>query len=75
MVKRVLALAFLVVLVPVRFRAQDTSDDTWRFAVSGDSRNCGDVVMPGLQKAFLSTRSSFTGILATFGWDTVSTTT
>ena len=59
MVKRVLALAFLVVLVPVRFRAQDTSDDTWRFAVSGDSRNCGDVVMPGIAKSVLEHKVEF----------------
>lgn len=59
MVKRVLALAFLAVLVPVRFRAQDTSDDTWRFAVSGDSRNCGDVVMPGIAKSVLEHNVEF----------------
>jgi hypothetical protein len=28
--------------------APDSPDATWRFAVSGDSRNCGDVVMPGI---------------------------
>src|SRR5271168_2157115 len=29
--------------------AQSSAPDaTWRFAVSGDSRNCGDVVMPGI---------------------------
>jgi hypothetical protein len=22
----------------------------WRFVVSGDSRNCGDVVMPGIEQ-------------------------
>jgi hypothetical protein len=24
------------------------SSDNWSFAVSGDSRNCGDIVMPGI---------------------------
>jgi hypothetical protein len=28
--------------------AQDASRHTWTFAVSGDSRNCGDVVMPAI---------------------------
>jgi Calcineurin-like phosphoesterase len=28
--------------------APTASDGGWRFAVSGDSRNCGDVVMPGI---------------------------
>src|SRR5271155_129923 len=34
---------------PVPALAQSSApDSTWRFAVSGDSRNCGDVVMPGI---------------------------
>jgi Calcineurin-like phosphoesterase len=28
---------------------QPLSGDTWRFVVSGDSRNCGDVVMPAIE--------------------------
>jgi hypothetical protein len=31
--------------------AQQTSTKMWRFAVSGDSRNCGDVVMPTIAKS------------------------
>jgi calcineurin-like phosphoesterase family protein len=27
---------------------QPTSSGTWKFAVSGDSRNCGDIVMPAI---------------------------
>jgi hypothetical protein len=34
--------------------AQQSSDKPWRFAVSGDSRNCGDVVMPGIAKSALA---------------------
>jgi hypothetical protein len=26
------------------------AEGTWRFAVSGDSRNCGDVVMPEIAR-------------------------
>ena len=30
--------------------ANDNKKSTWRFAVSGDSRNCGDVVMAAIAK-------------------------
>ncbi len=39
--RALLLLVLLAVSVPVRA-------DSWRFAVSGDSRNCGDVVMPSI---------------------------
>src|ERR1700674_4142543 len=47
------ALAFCVSVPPgfaqtVGISAQD---GTWRFAVSGDSRNCGDVVMPAIAQS------------------------
>jgi hypothetical protein len=32
---------------------------TWRFAVSGDSRNCGDVVMPAIAKSALAHQVEF----------------
>ncbi len=32
---------------------------TWRFAVSGDSRNCGDVVMPGIAAAVQKSGAAF----------------
>lgn len=32
---------------------------TWNFAVSGDSRNCGDVVMPAIAKAVGSNNAAF----------------
>ena len=35
-------------------RARPGSTNVWRFAVSGDSRNCGDVVMPGIAKRALA---------------------
>jgi hypothetical protein len=40
-------------------KAQDTSPLTWRFAVSGDSRNCGDVVMPAIAKSVLEHKVEF----------------
>ena len=33
--------------------------DAWSFAVSGDSRNCGDVVMPGIAASALQQHPSF----------------
>lgn len=54
----------LVVLVisgfPAAVRAQTaTNDATWSFAVSGDSRNCGDVVMPAIAAGVLKDNASF----------------
>jgi hypothetical protein len=37
-----------VVAATALLAAQTTADSTWRFAVSGDSRNCGNVVMPSI---------------------------
>ena len=31
----------------------------WKFAVSGDSRNCGDIVMPAIANGVLASRSEF----------------
>src|SRR6476659_9624514 len=47
MKRKVLALAFL--LFPVAYPAdKKPADFSWSFAVSDDSRNCGDVVMPAI---------------------------
>jgi hypothetical protein len=35
------------------------AQSTWTFAVSGDSRNCGDVVMPAIAKGVLADKSAF----------------
>src|SRR5580692_7664790 len=32
---------------------------TWKFAVSGDSRNCGDVVMPGIAAGVRQSGAAF----------------
>jgi hypothetical protein len=51
-------LALLVsVLTPLA--AQPPADSTWKFAVSGDSRNCGDIVMPAIASGVLASRSEF----------------
>lgn len=43
-----LSAALLFALAARPALAQETHSDTWQFLASGDSRNCGDVVMPGI---------------------------
>jgi hypothetical protein len=67
-ISRALALAFLGAQIPGACRAQTsgsamaphaTDGREWRFAVSGDSRNCGDVVMPAIAAAATRRRPLF----------------
>src|SRR6266568_3648474 len=45
----VLTIVFTILILRTAFAADsNTSPGTWYFAVSGDSRNCGDVVMPAI---------------------------
>jgi Calcineurin-like phosphoesterase len=46
-----------VLLIPLA--AQPPANNTWKFAVSGDSRNCGDIVMPAIASGVLASRSEF----------------
>jgi len=39
--------------------AQDSGNGTWKFAVSGDSRNCGDIVMPAIAHGVLESHAEF----------------
>ncbi len=39
--------------------AQHGSDAEWNFAVSGDSRNCGDVVMPAIAQSVVHGHAEF----------------
>src|ERR1035438_6666830 len=41
-----LALTFTLLSAPLV--AQNPPAGSWKFAVSGDSRNCGDIVMPAI---------------------------
>lgn len=43
-----LALTASLAFSPEVLNGQQSSGATWRFLASGDSRNCGDVVMPGI---------------------------
>jgi hypothetical protein len=39
--------------------AQSPPSPVWKFAVSGDSRNCGDIVMPAIASAVLKSGANF----------------
>src|ERR1700674_4485941 len=39
--------------------AQQPANGTWRFLASGDSRNCGDVVMPGIAEMARKYQAAF----------------
>lgn len=57
----VFVLCWSVFLVSSSLHSQDkaNSSQTWYFAVSGDSRNCGDVVMPAIAADALKHKASF----------------
>jgi len=42
------------------------SSDNWSFAVSGDSRNCGDIVMPGIAEGVRADKAEFYGHLGDY---------
>ena len=50
---------FLLCAVWMPLAAQPPAAGSWKFAVSGDSRNCGDIVMPAIASGVLSSRSEF----------------
>ncbi len=51
---------FLLLLLPVsNSSAQHGSGEAWKFAVSGDSRNCGDVVMPAIARSVVENKAEF----------------
>jgi hypothetical protein len=50
------ALLVLLLVVPI---AQAQKSSTWSFAVSGDSRNCGDVIMPAIAAAVKRDKAEF----------------
>jgi hypothetical protein len=51
-------LAFCL-LLPCALAADDNPKSEWKFAVSGDSRNCGDVVMPEIARGALDHGAAF----------------
>jgi hypothetical protein len=59
MVRQTLSVVAFVLLLVLASTSQQGSDDSWHFAISGDSRNCGDVVMPGIAKSVLAHNVEF----------------
>ncbi len=49
----------LLPLIAATAVAQTPPSAVWKFAVSGDSRNCGDVVMPAIASAVLKSDAKF----------------
>jgi hypothetical protein len=62
MIRRILFL-FLYAMLPLLAMkpaaAQRSAGGTWRFVASGDSRNCGDVVMPGIAETAKKNQAAF----------------
>src|ERR1700740_2627462 len=54
---RIIAILLIIAPVPSLLMAQPRP--LWTFAVSGDSRNCGDIVMPAIASAVLRSGASF----------------
>jgi hypothetical protein len=54
-----IAIPFFIASAAKWAGAQESADGSWRFAVSGDSRNCGDVVMPGIAETAKKNRVAF----------------
>lgn len=51
--------ALLILSTIAGVRAPAAQGRTWTFAVSGDSRNCGDIVMPAIAKGVRADTSEF----------------
>jgi hypothetical protein len=56
---QILTAAFCAFALVVAFALRAPAVDAWRFAVSGDSRNCGDIVMPAIAKGVLAQNAAF----------------
>src|SRR5271170_5268485 len=54
-----IALTAGLALFPRASNAQQSSNATWRFLASGDSRNCGDVVMPEIAETAKKNQAAF----------------
>src|ERR1700720_3591496 len=55
----VVAVVFALSLAVQPASAQQSASGAWGFLVSGDSRNCGDVVMPGIAETARKNQAAF----------------
>ncbi len=58
----------IVSVAAARGGAAQGGDATWTFAVSGDSRNCGDFVMPAIAARVKADKDAFYWHLGDFRW-------
>jgi hypothetical protein len=49
----------MLALLSASALAQDPATPTWKFAISGDSRNCGDIVMPAIASGVRKSGAEF----------------
>src|SRR6202051_872313 len=54
-----ITMTFALALAARTASARQSANGTWRFLVSGDSRNCGDVVMPGIAETAKKNQAAF----------------
>src|SRR3954447_5290241 len=54
-----IVLALLVLPIAALAQTTPASDGSWHFVVAGDSRNCGDVVMPAIAEAAKNNNAKF----------------
>ena len=54
-----LILILLIFVADLAAQASSSSGATWKFAISGDSRNCGDIVMPAIAAAVRNDGAEF----------------
>jgi len=71
MIRQMLCSVAVCLLFLAASVAQQSPRKSWQFAVSGDSRNCGDVVMPAIAKKVLARKTEFYWHLGDFriGYD------
>jgi hypothetical protein len=71
MTRRTFPCALFTMLLAATFTGSaQTNDTTWSFGVSGDSRNCGDFVMPAIAAEVKSEHDAFYWHLGDFRWMT-----
>ncbi len=52
-------IAWLILFASLTLAAQNQPATSWKFAVSGDSRNCGDIVMPAIARGIHKSGAAF----------------
>jgi len=68
--KRISWLVIMLALGASAAPAQKTSGGDWRFAASGDSRNCGDLIMPAIAEGARRHHAAFYWHLGDLRWMT-----